>query len=688
MEKQGKYFDHTGRYSVRLRNADGEQEYLGTGTLLIRQKDERVWLLTCVHTLFQARVEPKGEDGGGSMAYVPIRRLLVEYKANAAQNHAVVIEIRPGSGDGPAEADALPGTVMAGGYQGRYEGKLPCEEDFICLKLDWELWMAHLPDISLEPARESDSYVGYGFHRDVNGRQVGESGTLLNVVASNINPMKFSFKYSHDPGKDHWEEMAGFSGTGLFVPGSEGLAGIVCEEYCNADNEVWAVSVSAFEEQWNQPPPVSLDEVCLVRCLHTPSGTGGILPSMRLEFNLFAILSGIRGEAMVFLLNGEGEPLSKALSVGSLRKLIPNRVWNFSEALRLGGRSVNGVVVPMEDREQDWRRAEQLVGNLSGAGLTGQSSKLVLFNIDVSSMPQEAEAPLNFQKVVRRISEAVMGTQQFYLFSTDGLMDHVREPYTVPEKALTEAVEKRHGQAQKEAHPYQFLIQEAERWPGIALRLAERCSKPDSGSSLRLAGFRLAVLYSAVASTRGVWSVFQGEKCAEFLAQELYPSLPVDEKLDLLGSLALNGAEGAALWETIVGGRRMEDAEAYGADAALDALQKLFDKPAWTGRDFEEAPELLAPAFFRILLRCLNRSWTSPEQKRWTLLEALGESRGKSQYWRLLLGCRWKTAAVCRQLQDADRLEGQFLPLLLDLHPNRNDGAWSMADSIRSDLFP
>ena len=33
-------------------------EYLGTGTLLIRRKDERVWLLTCMHTLFKKCVKP------------------------------------------------------------------------------------------------------------------------------------------------------------------------------------------------------------------------------------------------------------------------------------------------------------------------------------------------------------------------------------------------------------------------------------------------------------------------------------------------------------------------------------------------------------------------------------------------------------------------------------------------------
>ena len=47
----------------------------------------------------------------------------------------------------------------------------------------------------------------------------------------------------------------------------------------------------------------------------------------RLELNLFAILSGIRGEAVAFLLNGVGTPVKDVLCGKSLRALIPNRVW-------------------------------------------------------------------------------------------------------------------------------------------------------------------------------------------------------------------------------------------------------------------------------------------------------------------------------------------------------------------------
>lgn len=694
MERREKHFDFTGRYSVRLKNADNEQEYLGTGTLLIRQKDERVWLLTCMHTLFQNRAEPGSESTGNtSPAYVPIRRVLVEYKANVAQDQAVTIEIIPKSAAYPVEANVLPGTVMAGNYKEQYKENLSCEEDFICLKLAWEPWMEFLPDTKLEPAQEYKKYVGYGFHRDLNGHQVGESGTLLEVTASNINLHKFSFKYLHDPEKDHCEEMAGFSGTGLFHPDTGALVGIACEEYCNANNEVWAVSVNLFEEQWNHQQAFLWEDVCLVRCIHTPLGRGGIFPSMRLELNLFAILSGIRGEAVVFLLNGVGTPVKEALCSRSLRVLIPGRVWETttsSEALRVSEQRFDGLVVTMSNQEQDWRQLEQLIGNLNGIGLTGTSSKLVLCNIDVPTMLQDADAPLNLQEVVSRISGRVMGGQQFYLFSTDGLIESLQEPCTVSRKKIAEeAVEDRYRQAQEEADPYKFLLQEAERWPGIALDLAERCSGPNSTPPLRLAGFRLAILYSAITNTRRVWPLFRKKECEEFLNQMVYPCLSMDEKLDFLGSLALNGAEGAILWEKIAGSTQNEDEGAYAEDIALfaDSLQKLIKKPVWTRNDVEEQPELLTPAFFRILLRCLNRSRTSPEQNRQALLELLRESQGNSQYWRLLLCCRWKVAAVCHQLQDMDSFEGQFLPLLLDLKPNMSNGAWSMADSIRSDLF-
>lgn len=690
MERQEKHFDFTGRYSVRLRNADNELEYLGTGTLLIRRKDERVWLLTCMHTLFKERVEP-GNKSTGSMspAYVPIRRVLVEYKANAAQYQTVTIEIIPQSTAYAVEANVLPGTVMAGNYREQYVENLSCEEDFVCLNLAWEPWMEFLPDTKLEPAQEFKKYVGYGFQRDLNGHHVGESGTLLEVTSSNINPHKFSFKHSHDPEKDHHLEMAGFSGTGLFHPDTGALVGIVCEEYRNSNNEVWAVSVNLFEEQWNHQQALPWEDVCLVRCIHTPSGRGRIFPSMRLELNLFAILSGIRGEAVVFLLNGVGTPVKDVLCGKSLRALIPNRVWKeieSSEALRLSEQSFDGLVVAMSNQEQDWRQAEQLVRNLNGIGLTGTSSKLVLFNIDVSTIPQDADDPLNLQEVVSRISEWVMGNQQFYLFSTDGLIESLQEPWS-RRKRVEEAVENRYRQAQEKEDPYSFLLQEAESWPGIALDLAERCSRPDSTPTLRLAGFRLAILYSAVTNTRRVWPLFRGRECEEFLKQVVYPRLSMDEKLDFLGSLALNEAEGTSLWEKIAGST--QDEEAYADDIALFAgsLQKLIKKPVWTKNDIEEQPELLTPAFFRILLRCLNRSRTSPEQNRQALLELLRESQGNSQYWRLLLCCRWKVAAVSRQLQDMDSFEGQFLPLLLDLKPNMSNGAWSMADSIRSDLF-
>ena len=115
-------------------------------------------------------------------------------------------------------------------------------------------------------------------------------------------------------------------------------------------------------------------------------------------------------------------------------------------------------------------------------------------------------------------------------------------------------------------------------------------------------------------------------------------------------------------------------------------LRRLVKKPVWSRGDLEDIrPWLSLPGAFRTLTHCLNRRNVQPEGDSQALLELLEDSRNTVLYWQFLLSCRWGTEALCRRIQNGS--DGRFLSLLLDVEPDRNDGAWMWADSMRADLF-
>jgi len=167
------------------------------------------------------------------------------------------------------------------------------------------------------------------------------------------------------------------------------------------------------------------------------------------------------------------------------------------------------------------------------------------------------------------------------------------------------------------------------------------------------------------------------------LQAEVYSWLPADEKLDLLGRMAMDRPD-ENFGEQAAG----RDAAGYDQNLLLFAneLRRLVKKPVWSGDDLKDIwPRLSLPGAFRTLIRYLNSRNVQPEQDSWALLALLDGSRNTVLYWQLLLSCRWGTEALCHRIQNSS--DGRFLSLLLDVEPDRNDGAWMRADSMRADLF-
>lgn len=655
------------QYSVRLRRtAEEGGEPLGSGTLLIRKEDETVWLLTCAHVFF-LKSDPDDEEAESEF----VDNVEVEYKAAEAGGRSVTVKLKEKNGDEPAQA----GTIMAGNC----EETLPCEKDFICVRLDWEDWMECLDNTQLGQTIEGRHSICFGFPNIVNASQISESGRRLETKSSNVSAQKFTVQYEHDPSIRREEEMNAFSGGGLFDLTTGQLVGILCQPYEKTNDEVWAVAASLLEKEWNRSQTVRWDDVCLVRRIHTPFEKGRILPSMRLTLNLFAVLSSFRNGAVIFLLNSEGKALNRLLNHDRLRTLIPRKAWkciNVSDALGLAVQKTRSLIVNMLDREQDWKSAEMLSGSLNLAQ-TGTSSKLVLFNIDLTAAPQVA--PPNIQELVKRISRSVMGTDRFYLFSTSGFIESLQDPGMASEEELNMLC----CQAKQSEDPYAFLLREAERQPHILPRLIAQCTRPGENPLLRSAAIRLAILYCTLTNRPDIHALMLDSENRLLLQAEVYSWLPADEKLDLLGRMAMDRPD-ENFGEQAAG----RDAAGYDQNLLLFAneLRRLVKKPVWSGDDLKDIwPRLSLPGAFRTLIRYLNSRNVQPEQDSWALLALLDGSRNTVLYWQLLLSCRWGTEALCHRIQNSS--DGRFLSLLLDVEPDRNDGAWMRADSMRADLF-
>jgi len=667
MGKQETSSFRTSQYSVRIsRTADEGGDPLGTGTLLIRREDETVWLLTCAHVFFPKRWLVDGTEAESDF----FDKVAVEYKAAEARGRTVTIILKDPEGETLVSA----GTIMAG----KWEEPESCDKDYICVKLDWEDWMGRLDDTQLGLPDEGRHYIGYGFPNIVNTSRACDSGRWLETKSSNVSKTKFTVQYEHDPSMTREEEMNSFSGGGLFDSETNELVGILCQPYGEANNEAWAVAACLLEKEWNRSQPIFWEDACLVRRIHTPFGNESILPSMRLTLNLFAVLSGIQNGAVIFLLNSEGKTLNCLLNQEKLQRLIPCRTWKSMRAGDKPGLALQrakSLVVNMSGQEQDWKNAERLAGDLN---LTqwGIPSKLVLFNIDLATEPQEA--PPDIQKLVKRISEKVMGTEKFYLFSTANFIESLSDF----EANAGEETDILCRQAEQREDPYTFFLQETAHRPHLLPWLIAQCTQPGSPPLLRSAVLRLTILYGTLTNGSGIYSILLGSRNKELFWEGVYPELPADEKLDFLGRLAMDRPN-EDFWEQAVG-----ETATYDENIVLfaRALRKLVKKPVWSSGDLEDIrPRLFLPGAFRTLVRCLNRRNAQPERDSQALLELLSGSRETVLYWQFLLSCRWETETLCRRIQGS--ADGQFLSLLLDTEPAKGEGAWPQADSMRAELF-
>lgn len=668
MEKQTSSGLTAQDYSVRIVTNDESRNFLGSGTLLIRKASQTVWLLTCVHVFFPKDKSSQVWNGE------------VEYHRNG---NGVPFEIDWDDADDADDNDEdkphEPGWVMFGkcDSQNIYVVQNPasCERDFLCLKLQWESWMNELNDTELGAPEAGGEYFGYGFSSFVNSHDVKDSGSPLRTRAGNVQPSFFSVGYHENFTQTADAQMVGYSGTGLFS-GDGKLVGMVVGRYGSADNyEATAVRVDKLAPFWNRSQAATLQDFCMVRVLHAPFAPKmipreKILPSMRLELNLFTFLSGIPipGDVNVFLLNGEGAPVQEALNEKKLGDLLQRRKWISRDAsLRLSKKQqsvTNGLVIHMKNTEEDWTNAGNLAKNYRQQG-----EKLILFDIDVS-----AEQP-NFRNIEKQITSQVVGSEPFFLFATHALF----RANASPNHALSEQAENLCREAENKLTPYLFFLDEAEQKPALLPNLLEACLHSEAPRNIRVAGLRLTVLFGVLSDSLYVKSLILRED-KDFLCKCVYPELRKDEKLDLLDILSYENSEDArALMEKLLS----PDDDAWQWSEVLSALTK--EEP-WSIDALQEIlSEPPTPLLFQMILRCLNWRTREPEQNRLAVDRFFDRPESENLYWQFLLCCRWGTEELCRRIETSER-ETNFLPLLLMPKPDMSTGAWRTADSIRADL--
>lgn len=641
-------------YSVRIDSLDGNT--LGSGTLLIRKSTQTAWLMTCVHIFF-----PKEHS--------PLNKVRASFHKRESSQILTISD---------EDNSVMAGTCNKGNCY-HEDDRGSCKNDYLCLLLTWEDWMNELKDTQLGKPMERGYYLGYGFCQGCNGSSACKSGKDLSATVSNLNSDFFSFDYSGNYLKSPDEQLAGYSGTGLFSASGE-LVGMVVGRYAD-EREYIAVAfrTEALEQRWNQGFVAALEEVCMVRRLHDPFGCGSILSSMRLELNLFVFLLGITGGVCIFLLDKKEGSLRQYLSSDHLNALIPNRVWRNEPISQAKNRAVpknaewsmcNGVVLSMEDTNNDWLYAAEWASRYFSIDASWRNG-LLLFHV-----VSDGQA-LNLRKVMDQIPQRVVVQKPFYLLATD---EFIR---TVCEADLSESDEGIVAQAcqtaSEQMDPYAFLLDEAACRPALLPRLAERCVTSEFNEGMRTAGFRLAILYSALTGAPRAHSLFLQQEDKDFLFEVVWRWLGYSERLDLLDAI---------LEERLVG--QMESIYAYMEDGMANDSAILFGFASYEARSAENLEELISqppsPLLLRALVHVLNRRSVDPVQTRQAIESLWNTSQHISLYCQFILCCRWGTREICQRIQKPDAIS-EYLSLMLDPEPDMSASAWNLANSSRTDLF-
>lgn len=288
-------------YSIRLSKAGDPEQLLGSGTLILRQRDRQAFLLTCAHVV---RGLEDGED------------FRVEYYANQGVDSTKILRPKEGSLQCGRGAFDVP------------EEDLPVGEDYVCYPLPWEPWMEKLPGTRWERQELLQRLSGFGFPEEKNGvyseRAPMGGGNALNAEVTNRAPNDGCFycRFLDRTLLSLDKELLGFSGTGLFD--SDGrLVGMVKGRNSARDSvehyDFAAVAVSEVLRSLYRTHPAksSWEDAALVRWLSNPlrrdDSDEPVLAMAAKTVNLWCLLLVLREPVVIILLNRSGS-LKKALS--------------------------------------------------------------------------------------------------------------------------------------------------------------------------------------------------------------------------------------------------------------------------------------------------------------------------------------------------------------------------------------
>lgn len=668
-------YDDSCASSVRISSPLGSEELLGTGTLLIRKRDQTVWLLTCAHVFFREE---------GKKLYNTVSIEYVGSSEKRDKDFSKMPDRRRWIPLVDESTDELTNRLEAGEL--RYTTETA--SDFVCIRLDWEDWMKDLPDTVFGKAvmGSSKELRGFGFPKKTNNEYQKQKSLiscihLFECTVDTVEQGEIGISYKGHPAEDRDRQMEGFSGTGMFNIAGE-LVGIVSRP--RGEGEYFLaklVPALLIKERWERSEKrFSWEEISLMWMIRNPAPGQPLLPYLHQRANLFCLLNGIRGAAAIFLLNHKGEKLDAVLR--ELSSVVPGRAWT-SFLVTQGGefepKELNGkgVVVFLRFCQRDW-------------GLTWDFLKkrwreencLLLFSVDVSpSSEQEADDELAYETPgkdnLRLIGERIpigMRDKPYYLLLTGCFVD---QNYPFPPERQEELLRRAEG----ESDPPGFLVRELEKRPSAFYGVVSACARSGQ-TALRRAGCRLAIGYWSICG-QSTMHLFRGE--SGFL-RDLYGAyLNGAERTALLGQLALSeGGAADAMLNTVL--EEEDDAPEY-----LYAVDQCGAASRWAEKELE--PCLLAcltsHAAFDLLLACLNEHKRQEEdyETLLALLERLREEgvvTDRSYYWKTLLRSRWGTAQL------PGRLEGSGIPAqLFDPWPDTKDTARAdYAATVRKKILP
>lgn len=362
------------QYSARLSDVNNMGDLLGSGVLLIRHKEQRAILLTCVHVVEKIL----DHDSFQAVFSADPNREAVIFKKNNYLHKA----------EKPSQ-------------------------DYILYETVWQSWMDKLADTRLEPPQATMNLVGFGCPDKYNGCPIPsnpfEGGDILKCYISNATPNSEK-SYFYCRLKDTSSGMTdlnlqGFSGTGLFNR-NQCLVGIVkgknmkrinpsAVDVPEYDPEFIALNVSKFLSAFPSQNDQLLESTAMVHCLSSPFFPRELYTDAKNSdaglLNLWIVLLTIRSPLVLFLFSGTDD-LKNALK--ETRLLFPR--WE---------------IFSMEDFKRNVPLASSTYSALCEEGLAYIRQKLIswkhtydkrpiLIHINITSAPL---SPSELLKCVKKM---------------------------------------------------------------------------------------------------------------------------------------------------------------------------------------------------------------------------------------------------------------------------------------------